>query len=276
MKPSITITSSVPSRLLNPASGYLKGYTHTLNPYGGCTFACSYCYVREMPVGKFRGLAWGSWVHIKLEAAERLARELRLAGRKGPLQIFMSSSTDPYQPIEYRTGLTRSLLEVMAASDNPAFLLVQTRSPLVTRDLDLLRSLGSRVRVSLTIETDLEPVRRAFTPSAPPLAARLKALKELVAAGIPAQAAVSPVLPSSPCLADVLASTGVTRLCVDDVFMGDGSQGKRTQRLGLHKLYDSLQLEEWNRPDAYLRVIETLKTRFPEESIRISQEGFLP
>ncbi|AFC27414.1 Radical SAM domain-containing protein [Paenibacillus mucilaginosus 3016] len=276
MKPSITITSSVPSRLLNPASGYLKGYTHTLNPYGGCTFACSYCYVREMPVGKFRGEAWGSWVHIKLEAAERLERELRLAGRKGPLQIFMSSSTDPYQPVEYRTGLTRSLLEVMAASDNPAFLLVQTRSPLVTRDLDLLRSLGSRVRVSLTIETDLEPVRRAFTPSAPPLAARLKALKELVAAGIPAQAAVSPVLPSSPRLADVLASTGVTRLCVDDVFMGDGSQGKRTQRLGLHKLYEALQLEEWNRPDAYLRVIETLKTRFPEESIRISQEGFLP
>ncbi|CAG7635313.1 hypothetical protein PAESOLCIP111_03649 [Paenibacillus solanacearum] len=274
MTPNVAYTT--PKQLLNPASGYLTGYSHTLNPYVGCAFACSYCYVREMPVAKFRGEPWGTWVDVKQSAATLLAKELVKAKRKGPVTVFMSSSTDPYQPIEYKTQLTRSLLELMAGQETPDFLLVQTRSPLVTRDIDLLQRLGSRVRVSLTVETDLEPVRKAFSPAAPPIAARLQALRQLVQAVVPVQACVSPVLPSSERFTETLLATGVSRFCIDDFFMGDGSLGKRTERLGIRHLYDELGLQEWYDRSAYLRVAERLKQLVPEENVYVSQAGFLP
>lgn len=165
-----------PKSLLNKGTGFLKGYTHSLNPYTGCTFSCSYCYVRKMPVSLFRGKEWGTWVDIKKESSTLLKKELIREKKKGPVTIFMSSSTDPYQPVEYKEQVTRSMLEVMTEI-MPDFLLVQTRSPLVTRDIDLLKPFGERVRISMTVETDLEHIRKHFSPSAPPISARIKALQ---------------------------------------------------------------------------------------------------
>jgi DNA repair photolyase len=267
-----TYRETAPKQLLNKASGYLEGYSHTLNPYAGCSFSCSYCYVREMPVSKFRGQEWGSWVDLKQGAAHLIRQELVRAQKKGPVTIFMSSSTDPYQPIEYKERITRSLLEVMAENP-PDFLFVQTRSPLVTRDIDLLRRLEDHVRVSVTVETDLEAARRLFTPAAPPLAARLQALRELTAAGIDAQAAVSPLLPCSDSFAETLAGV-VRRVCLDDYFRGDGALGKRTERLKLKPLYESACWADWYSPAAFDRVLAQLRLHFPEERIGLSQAGF--
>ncbi|GBG11680.1 radical SAM protein [Paenibacillus agaridevorans] len=268
------IVRKEPKTLLNKGTGFLEGYSHSLNPYSGCSFACSYCYVRGMPVSLFRGEEWGSWVDVKQGAADVLRKELSRAKTKGPVTIFMSSSTDPYQPAEAKELVTRSLLEVMTQLP-PDFLLVQTRSPLVTRDIDLLLKLGERVRVSMTIETDREDIRRAFTPSAPPIAARLRALRELAEAGVPTQAAIAPLLPSSEGFAETLRAI-VDRVCVDDYFMGDGSGGKRTKRLGIDKLYDELQLQEWYSPSAYHSLLERLRRAFPPDAVLVSQAGFLP
>jgi DNA repair photolyase len=268
------LSYKIPKRLLNPASGFLTGYSHTLNPYIGCSFACSYCYVREMPVSKFRHEAWGTWVDIKRNAAAVLAKELANARQKGPVTIFMSSSTDPYQPIEFREQITRSLLEVMVR-EQPDFLFVQTRSPLVTRDIDLLLQLKDRVRISMTVETDLEPIRRAFTPAAPPIAARLRALRELVRAELDVQATIAPVLPCSEQFAGRLAAI-VDRVCIDDFFMGDGSLGRRTGRLGISSIYEEIELSDWYDRQAYLRVLDQLKEHFQESRILVSQAGFLP
>jgi len=123
-----------PKTILNKGTGFLSGYTHSLNPYTGCSFGCSYCYVRQMPVSLFREGEWGSWVDVKNGAANVLKKELHRAKAKGPVTIFMSSSTDPYQPIEHKEKVTRSLLEIML-EDLPDFLFVQTRSPLVSRDI---------------------------------------------------------------------------------------------------------------------------------------------
>src|SRR5690606_14640837 len=101
------------------------------------------------------------------------------------------------------------------AGDPPDFLLVQTRSPLVTRDIDLLLRLGRNVRVSMTVETDREDIRKRFTPNAPPIAARLNALRQLADAGVPVQAAVAPVLPSSESFAETLRQY-TDRVCIDD------------------------------------------------------------
>jgi DNA repair photolyase len=271
---NVNVQRKKPAQLLNRASGFLEGYTHTLNPYAGCAFACSYCYVRMMPIGLFRGEPWGTWVDVKEGAAAVLRRELAKEKLKGPVTIFMSSSTDPYQPQEAKEGITRALLETMVEM-RPDFLFVQTRSPLVRRDFDLLAQLGERVRLSMTIETDRDDMRRAFTPYAPPLQARLKALKEAVLCGIPAQATIAPVLPSTESFAAQLAAV-VDRVCVDDYFMGDGSLGRRTERLRMKELYERLGVPEWYDRDAYRRVVARLRKYFPEGRIGISQEGFMP
>ncbi|WP_299089629.1 radical SAM protein [uncultured Metabacillus sp.] len=263
-----------PKTLLNKGTGFLAGYTHSLNPYTGCSFACSYCYVRQMPVSLFREGEWGKWVDVKKGAARILKKELQRAKEKGKVTIFMSSSTDPYQPIEHKEKVTRSLLEVMA-EDQPDFLLVQTRSPLVRRDIDLLQALKEKVRVSMTIETDSETIRRKFTPDAPPIAARLKTLELLRGAKIPTQAAIAPVLPSSEAFPETLKSV-VNRVCIDDYFMGDGSGGKRTKRLGIQAIYETLALEEWYGPIAYKKVYDRLARVFPEDQLYVSQRGFEP
>lgn len=271
---NMEMSEKYPKTLLNKGTGFLADYSHSLNPYTGCSFGCSYCYVRRMPVSLFRAQEWGTWVDIKKGAAKLLGKELPKAKAKGKVTIFMSSSTDPYQPIEFKARVTRSLLEVMA-EDPPDFLFVQTRSPLVTRDIDLLLRLGERVRVSMTVETDLEDIRRAFSPQAPPIQARLRALARLKEAGVPAQATIAPLLPSSEAFPQVLAPL-VDRVCIDDYFMGDGSGGKRTRSLGISKRYEELGLQEWYHPEAYKVVYERMRRIFSDDQLYLSQNGFAP
>ena len=269
-----TIKERTPKQWLTPASGYLKGYSHTLNPYVGCVFGCHYCYVQKLPVALFHGGEWGEWVDIKKSSKEAFHKELVKAKKKGPVTIFMASSTDPYQPIEHKQNITRSLLEVMA-EEPPDFLLVQTRSPLVTRDIDLLKKLGNRVRISMTVETDLEEVRKALTPAAPPISRRLKAIDELVNAGLEVQVAISPVLPFSKDFPKRL-SEKVKRLVIDDFFMGDGSGGKRSKQLGMDRELEEMGYEDWFDKTTIGDVLHDFNHHFKKDQLFVSQEGFLP
>ncbi|WP_027084153.1 SPL family radical SAM protein [Cohnella panacarvi] len=262
------------ARWLTPTSGFLSGYTHSLNPYVGCAFGCSYCYVRRLPVGLFRGEPWGSWAEPKKADPSKLAKEISAVKRKGPVTVFFSSATDPYQPLEGKLGITRSLLKAMA-EEPPNFVLVQTRSPLVTRDLELLRTLGDAVRVSMTIETDREDVRRLFTPSAPPLAARFRALRELREAGVATQAAVSPILPHTQEFAVRLVELA-PRIVVDDYFQGDGSGGRRSEALGMRGMHAEHGLAEWYDPSVVERLVLQLRKLAPAHEIGVSAEGFAP
>jgi DNA repair photolyase len=263
-----------PAQLLNPASGYLTGYSYTINPYIGCIFGCSYCYVRRMPVALFRGQAWGELAQAKSVDRSSFHREWQKALIKGPVTVFMSSATDPYQPAEYKSRLTRMILEVMAESP-PEFVLVQTRSPLVLRDADLLKQLGARVRVSITVETDLESVRKELTPAAPPLAARWRTIGTLREQGIPVQAAVSPLLPCSDAFAARLAQEA-PRIVIDDFFRGDGSAGKRSNQLGMRERYRDLGLEKLYEPQTADRFAAELCSLMPHGAVFFGQEGFLP
>ncbi|PLR99259.1 SPL family radical SAM protein [Bacillus sp. T33-2] len=270
----IQIKDIVSKSILTPGRGLLEEYSHSLNPYAGCAFGCSYCYVRQLPVGLYREEEWGTWVDIKTNAAELLRKEIIKARKKGPVTLFMSSATDPYQPIEAKTKLTRSLLEVML-EERPDFLFVQTRSPLVKRDIDLFKQFGDRIRVSITIETDKEEVRRAFSPAAPPIPARMRALKEITEAGIATQATISPLLPCSKEFPKKL--TGIaSRITLDDYWMGDGGGGKRTENLGIYKIYEQMGLEKWYNPTAYKVVLKMLKEEIEDVELLISQKGFGP
>lgn len=271
---SIQRTAKKPAKFLTPASGYLTGYSYTLNPYTGCTFGCSYCYVRRMPLALFKPEPWGEWVEPKAFDTECFRKEWRRALAKGVVTVFMSSATDPYQPAEHAERITRRILEIMA-EEPPEFLLLQTRSPLVVRDSDLLQRIGERVRVSMTVETDKEDVRKTFSPSAPPLAGRLRAIRELRKAGIPVQAAVSPLLPCSDTFAQLLADA-VERVVVDDFFRGDGSNGRRSAQLRMDEQYRALGLESLYAPGTADAFVERLRELMAPGAVYFGQEGFLP
>jgi DNA repair photolyase len=266
--------------ILNPTGGFLATYTHSLNAYQGCAFgkgSCPYCYVRAMPIQRFAGRPWGDWVKAKINAPELLGRELAAAKRKGnfgALRIFMSTATDPYQGIEAKLKITRSILEVFVESGDFGLLVVQTRSPLIERDMDLLQSLGSRVAVSLTIETNREEIRREITPTTPSVERRLEALARLTGAGLRTQAAISPLLPCDPeAFADLIA-VRATRAVVDTLIDGDGAGGRRSSELGMPQLLRSLGYDRWLDRDAHLPLLNALRERMGADRVGFSQDGF--
>ena len=112
--------------ILTRATGFIGGYDFTLNPYSGCGFACSYCYAAFFTRNQEQRDRWGLWVNAK-ENAARLLSELGPGALDGK-RIYMSSVTDPYQPLERRLKLTREILEVLADRHRPR-LVVQTRRP---------------------------------------------------------------------------------------------------------------------------------------------------
>ncbi len=274
----IEIKEILAKKILTEAKGYLDvGFTHSLNPYSGCAFSCKYCYVREMPIQRFKEISWGEWLDIKTNAAENYRNEMiKLRKKNSPVIIFMSSATDPYQPIERKANITRSILEEMIQNP-PDFLQIQTRGPLITRDIDLLVQLKEKceVLVSITIETDREDIKQLFAPYAPGINMRLKALKEVHDAGISTQASISPVLPFTPDFPKVLEGI-VNHIWIDTLSIGDGSMGKRSERLGMPKLFEEHGLSKWYRKNLHVMVEKYFTKYFPSEMIRVSKQEAFP
>lgn len=260
-------------KILTEAKGYLDvGFTHSLNPYSGCGFSCLYCYVREMPIQRFKDIPWGEWVDIKTNATENYRKEIqRLRKKEKPVNIFMSSATDPYQPIERKATITRRLLGEMI-DHPPDFLQIQTRSPLIKRDIDLLVILKEKcnVLVSMTIETDREDIKRLFAPYAPGITLRLNVMKQLRDAGISTQASISPVLPFTPDFPKVLQGKA-DHIWIDTLSIGDGSMGKRSEKLGMPTLFEEHGLSKWYRKDIHVAVEKYFKKYFPPDRVRVSK-----
>jgi DNA repair photolyase len=150
---------------------------------------------------------------------------------------------------------------------------VQTRSPVVERDLDLLRALGERVIVSLTIETDDDSVRRALTPTSPSVGRRLATAHRMRAAGVFTQIAVAPMRPNHPERFATMLDGAADRVIVDTYFDGDGARGRRS-RAHIGELYARLGYEGWFRPGAEAELIEALRGRLGPERVLFSREGF--
>ncbi|MDX2159712.1 MAG: radical SAM protein [bacterium] len=177
--------------ILSKASGFASSFDFTLNPYSGCAFGCTYCYAAFFAPTDALQESWGKWVAVKENALELLRKR-----RKTPLThrtIYMSTVTDPYQHVEKRLELTRAILRELIDHHQPR-LMIQTRSPLVTRDIHLLREF-THVRVNMTVTTDDEDIRRAFEPTCPPNRQRLDAIREIAAAGVDTCVTMTPLLP---------------------------------------------------------------------------------
>jgi DNA repair photolyase len=184
-------------RILNHVPGPSRApASWTINVYRGCSHACSYCFAR--PTHEYLGFNIGDdfdrKIVVKINAVEKLRAELADHRWQHEL-VAMGTNTDPYQRAEAKYRLTRGVLEALTESGTPFSIL--TKSPLVTRDLDVLQAANDHldVTVNFSIATLDERVWRATEPGAPNPRRRVEAMAKLSAAGIRTGALMMPVLP---------------------------------------------------------------------------------
>ncbi|WP_353063395.1 radical SAM protein [Tunturibacter psychrotolerans] len=206
-------TLEVRSILNRSVSKRQLSLAYSINPYRGCEFGCKYCYARythefiapktlgeSMPGGiapaaDFRDpLTFERMIFLKQNAAWLLEQELKKIDQRD--EVALGTATDPYQPIERRARITRSLLEVFARKDGYRLGIV-TKSRLIERDIDLLVEIARRntLVVHVTITTPDAKLARLLEPRAPRPDLRFQAVKRLREAGIVAGVFGSPLLP---------------------------------------------------------------------------------
>jgi DNA repair photolyase len=172
-----------------------KVFDYTINPYIGCEHGCTYCYARFMKRYTGHKEEWGGFVDVKTNAASLLQREIK---KKKAGRVWISGTCDPYQPLEGEYELTKRSLEILLERNWPVT--IQTKSPLVKRDLELLTKLDD-AEVGLTITTANENIRKIFEPNAPTIKERIETLEKLHSVGIRTFALIAPLLPKAEGLA---------------------------------------------------------------------------
>ncbi len=175
-----------------------KVYDYVINPYVGCQHGCSYCYARYMKRFTGHKEPWGEFVDVKVNAPELLQKEII---RKKKAQVWISGVCDPYQPLEAKYELTRKCLQILAQNDWPV--VIQTRSPLVLRDIDIIKQ-AKYFEVGFSVTTADDEIRKLFEPHAPSIMDRLNALSELHQSGIRTYAMIAPILPGAEYLVEKL------------------------------------------------------------------------
>jgi DNA repair photolyase len=186
--------------ILSATTGFIAqaGFTHSLTPARNCTFGCSYCYVPTMRI--YGGLKaedwqhWGQHTTFKSNAPELLDVQLNASQ-----VIYCSPLVDPYQPAEKTARLMPRILDRLVGRPPKTFVL-QTRAPLILRDLERLRELSRRtaLRVSFSITTDRDEIRRLYEPHCAPIEQRIATVRALRHAGIITFATLAPILPCDP------------------------------------------------------------------------------
>lgn len=211
---SIKLNVIQPKSVLN--SSGMGGLT--LNPYVGCTVGCAYCYVPHMRHKQLEARKWGTYVDIKEGAAELLDRQL---GRlRKPATVFMSTATDPYQPIEEQLRSTRRMLEVFERHPQHA-LFILTKQSLVERDIDILARLP-RIAVGMSISVMDDRLASIIEPWAPVTSERLRVISRLGESRIPTYVLWAPAIVPERMTADfirrsvgAIAQTGTGALSFD-------------------------------------------------------------
>ncbi|MDR2215797.1 MAG: PA0069 family radical SAM protein [Nevskiaceae bacterium] len=172
-------------------------FDQSINPYRGCEHGCVFCYAR--PTHAYLDLSPGIDFETRLlykpNAAELLRAELGRPGYRCKF-IMLGSNTDPYQPVERRLGITRSILEVLDETHHPVS--ITTRSALILRDVELLAAMARRglASVQISITTFDNDLKRGMEPRSAASTARLQVIRELSAAGVPVGVMAAPMIPA--------------------------------------------------------------------------------
>ena len=250
--------------ILSETSGFIAqaGFTHSLSPARNCTFACTYCYVPTMRI--YAGLQpedwlhWGRFTTFKTNAPELLRRALR------PNQvIYCSPLVDPYQPAEQTECLMPRLLDVLIERPPRVFAL-QTRGPLILRDLVRLSALAARttLRVSFSITTDREEVRRFYEPRCAPIPERLAVVRRLREAGIDVYATLAPLLPCDPrALVDLALAVSDRDLIGDPFHIRATKKSGATTREAARRISAVRGFDAWHEPGFQREIVEIMRAR---------------
>ncbi|HWY45756.1 MAG TPA: radical SAM protein [Bryobacteraceae bacterium] len=200
--------------ILSATSGFIAqaGFSHSLTPARNCTFGCTYCYVPTMRV--YGGLKppdwsnWGQFTTFKSNAPALLRRQLR----SGQV-IYCSPLVDPYQPAEETQRLMPQIFDELCACP-PKIFVIQTRGSLILRDLDKLIELSrfTTLRVSFSVTTNREEIRRLYEPHCATIHERIETVRRLREAGIQTFATLAPLLPCDP---EELAALALDATCSD-------------------------------------------------------------
>jgi len=174
-------------------------FDYTVNPFVGCEHGCTYCYARFMKRFTGHKEAWGKFVDVKVNAISLLKNEVR---NKKVGRVWVSGVCDPYQPLEKEYELTKGCLEVLLKCGWPVT--IQTKSPLVLRDMELLTKF-KEIEVGLTITTADENIKKVFEPNSPPIKSRIETLEKLHSEGVKTFAMIAPLLPKAEGLAAQLS-----------------------------------------------------------------------
>ena len=191
-----TVTIEKPRTILTRNNSPDIGFDRSVNPYRGCEHGCIYCFAR--PTHAYHdlspGLDFESRLFAKPDAAKLLHAALSRPGYEAK-SLALGTNTDPYQPIEERFRITRSLLELLLETRHP--FTITTKSDRVLRDLDILVPAAKLGLAAVAISvTSLDPkVHRTLEPRAPSAKKRLAAIRALGEAGVPAIIAIAPVVP---------------------------------------------------------------------------------
>jgi DNA repair photolyase len=196
-RPRTEVTAERARRVITRNDSPDIGFDQALNPYRGCEHGCIYCFAR--PSHSYLDLSPGLDFETKIRAKENLAeslqRELAKPGyRCQPINI--GSNTDPYQPVEKRQRLTRAALQVLADCHHPCTLV--TKNAMVERDLDILAPMAREglVQVFVSVNSLDNHLAAKLEPRASAPHRRLKAIANLVDAGVPAGVLIAPIIPA--------------------------------------------------------------------------------
>ena len=194
--PATTVTVQLAKSILSHNTSPDLPFSQSINPYYGCEHGCSYCYARPSYAywGLSPGLDFETKLFAKPNAAELLAKELSRPGYQCST-INIGANTDPYQPAEREWKITRAVLEVCAAFNQPVGII--TKNALVERDIDILAAMAAKglVKVFISCASLDAQLARKLEPRASAPYRRIEAVKRLSAAGIPTGVLVAPVIP---------------------------------------------------------------------------------
>ena len=250
--------------ILTPTCGFIAeaGFTHSLSPARNCTFGCTYCYVPTMRI--YGGLKpadwqhWGRFTTFKANAAALLDKALR-----ADQIIYCSPLVDPYQPAEAEECLMPRLLDAVIARP-PRVFVIQTRGPLILRDLEKLQALNTltRLRVSFSITTDREDVRRLYEPLCAPIPERIRVIQRLRQAGIATYATLAPLLPSNPeALVDMVLEATDRDIVADPFHVRVVKTSGATTRAAALRISDERAYIKWHEPEFQAEMVERMRDR---------------
>lgn len=162
---------------------------YALNPYMGCLHGCIYCYAMDFTNDREASENWGSVIAVKTNIVELLKSEVKRLPRG---VVGVSTVTDPYQPVEGRFKLTRESIDIL--SRHGFRVSIQTRSPMFTRDLDIMSSRSANFDIGMTIASPLPDLTRLIEPGAPPPSSRMSALRKASESGIETWIFLGPII----------------------------------------------------------------------------------